>query len=122
MSAQSEDPIRLLTEVPVSLYQLEGENKNATDRSVVFAPFNTALNSEEASESHKNKKQHLEIGGLTLLGHARDANRQYELTNQHGAGVAGQRQQPLQQLLSPQPPRQSGPKVSLATDISEERQ
>jgi hypothetical protein len=78
--------------VPISLYQLEGENNNATDRSVVFAPFNTTLNSEEASESHENRKQHLQIGGLTLLGHARDANLQYELNYHHGAVKEGQRQ------------------------------
>ena len=50
VSALSDDPVRLLTEFNLSVYQ---QNKkvegNVTDKSVIYAPFNTTLRSSEVA-------------------------------------------------------------------------
>ena len=54
MSAFSEEPVRLLTEYDLSIYQqgkkLEG---NVTDKSVIYCPFNTTLRSDEIATAQK---------------------------------------------------------------------
>lgn len=51
MSAHTEDPIRLLTEIKISEYQQtrvdEDSMPNLSEKSIIYAPFNTTLKSEE---------------------------------------------------------------------------
>ena len=80
VSPQSDDPIRLLTELKLSDYNtLCGENRslqNISEKSVIYAPFNTTLRSSEQDSHHIQSS--VDFGDITYSAKVREANRQYE--------------------------------------------
>ena len=80
VAALSDDPVRLLTECNLSVYQqgkkIEG---NITDKSVIYCPFNTTLQSDEIITG-QTEFQRLDMFNdiLQFKTQVREANRQYE--------------------------------------------